>query len=188
MPDTAVAGTAHDADSAQFPQSIRPVERLVSAGRLRLRQRRGRRQVSRDQPGSQALVVAHPVDIQPIRPGGRLDLEVYGLPDVDADVGGEPLNRRTASTGDVPLTRRGARLAVLARDRVDDRGPARASRSGRRHAGQLDGHTYQHCDEHHGQDGGHIPTAVGTPTCRSSKVNTADIHSRPPELGSCTPR
>ena len=27
MPDTAVAGTAHDADTAQLPQSTRPVPR-----------------------------------------------------------------------------------------------------------------------------------------------------------------
>ena len=40
MPDTAVAGTAHEAETAQLPQSIRPVGAFGQAVRLGLRERR----------------------------------------------------------------------------------------------------------------------------------------------------
>ena len=53
MPETASAGTAHDADSAQLPQSIRPVARVVQARRLDLRQGGGRLN-RRDLAGAQS--------------------------------------------------------------------------------------------------------------------------------------
>ena len=120
MPETASAGTAQDADTAQLPQSTSPVAGVVEAGRLGLGQRR-RRLDRRDLARAVAAVVAHPVDVEAVVGRVGVDLEVDGLALVDADVGGEALDVRVAGAADVPLARRGARLGVLADDRVLDR-------------------------------------------------------------------
>ena len=113
-----VGGTVHDADTAQLPQSIRPGGRVGQAGRLSLRQRRGRRRPSRpcgrrrrrSSPCGRCRAGSSPRSVS--------ILKLTGLPAVDADVGREALDGAVARAGDVPLARRIAGLLVLADDRV----------------------------------------------------------------------
>ena len=51
--------------------------------------------------------------------GRCLDLEVDGLADIDALVGGESLDRLIAGAGHAPIRRRVAGLGVFARHRAD---------------------------------------------------------------------
>ena len=129
MPETAFAGTAQEADSAQLPQSMSPVARVVQAGGLILGQ--ARRRLDRgDLAGAVAPVVAHPVDVEAVVGRVGVHLEVDGLAVVDADVGGEPLDVRVARSVDVPFARRVPGLGVLADDRVLDRRVARGRHGG----------------------------------------------------------
>jgi hypothetical protein len=96
--------------------------RLGQAGRLQGRRRCRER---RDQPRAVALVVADPEDVDVVRAADRgagrirvVDLEVDGLPVVDADLGREALQRRVAGAADLPDAGRLAGLRVLADDRV----------------------------------------------------------------------
>jgi len=65
-------------------------------------------------------VVAQPIDVEPIGAGVGIDLEVDGLPLIDADVRGEALDARSASAADVLLAGRVPRFGVLTHDRVED--------------------------------------------------------------------
>ena len=124
MPETASPGTIQDAETAQLPQSTRPVAAVVRhAGCVCGSSADG--QDGGDLARAQAAVVAHPVDVEPVVRRRGVDLEADRLPLVDADVGGEALDRGAARPADVPLARRIARLGVLAGDRVRDRRVAR---------------------------------------------------------------
>ena len=65
MPETASDGTAHEAETAQLPQSTSPVVGIDEAGRLDLRQRR-RRLDRGDQARTEPAVVAHAVDVEAV--------------------------------------------------------------------------------------------------------------------------
>ena len=93
MPETASAGTVQEADSAQLPQSISPVaDSLRQAGCDCGRDAEGWTVATLRAPS--AAVVAHPVDVEAVVAGGRIDLEVDRLPLIDADVGGKALDVR----------------------------------------------------------------------------------------------
>ena len=67
-PDTASDGTVHEADTAQFPQSMRPVGPLsLRHSGWDLRERGGRLHARNDLAGAVALVVADPQDVNVVR-------------------------------------------------------------------------------------------------------------------------
>jgi hypothetical protein len=86
---------------------------------LVLRQRH-RRSDRRHFASPHPAVVAQPIDVEPIGAGVGIDLEVDGLPLIDADVRGEALDARSASAADVLLAGRVPRFGVLTHDRVED--------------------------------------------------------------------
>src|SRR4051794_18398958 len=121
QPGDGVAGSGpggRDAPVAAVDQAGR---RVGQARGLRLRKRRGRPQAGSDQPGSVALVIAQPQDVDVVGLRRRLDLEVDRLADVDAHRRREALNGAVADAVDLPVARWIARLAVLASHRVDHR-------------------------------------------------------------------
>ena len=87
------------------------------AGRLGLGQR-CRRSHGGDEACTVPLVVAHPVDVEPVGRRIGLDLELGGPAPVHADVGGEPLDAGVALARDIPTARWVAWQAVLGLDRV----------------------------------------------------------------------
>ena len=80
-----------------------------------------------DLAGAVPRVVPHPIDVEPVGRGGRVDLEADRAALVDADVSGEALDRGAARTSDAPLRLGVARLGVLTQDGVDDGHIARRS-------------------------------------------------------------
>ena len=79
MPETAVAGTAQEPETAQLPQSMSPVVGLAQARRLVLRQG-GRRQHRGDLARAGAAVVAQAVDVEAIAGGVVSTLNCTVLP------------------------------------------------------------------------------------------------------------
>src|SRR5207237_8957660 len=90
-------------------RGVRDARRLALAG-----DPRDRRYLAR----AVSLVVAKPVDVDREARRRRRDLERDGAALVDADVGGEPLNRAVARSGDVPFGARIARQLVLGGNRI----------------------------------------------------------------------
>ena len=90
-------GTAHDAETAQLPQSISPVAASAS-GRPAGSAAGVADGVDRgDLARAVAAVVAHPVDVEAVgRSQSVLTLKLTVWPLVDADVGGEALDARVA--------------------------------------------------------------------------------------------
>ena len=96
-PETAVVGTVHDADTAQFPQSISPV------GCVSVRQAgwvcgsvADGLQPRGHLPGAVALVVAQPKDVDVVRSShGVLILNRTVSPGLTLIDGGEALDRRS---------------------------------------------------------------------------------------------
>jgi hypothetical protein len=93
-----------------------------------------------DEPRAVAAVVAHAVDLELVRRGVRVDLEVHGPALRDADLGREALDAGIAHPGDVPLVLRRAREAVLGLDLVAGDGARGVGARGHgREAGERDG-------------------------------------------------
>ena len=84
--------------------------RFGEAGRLRLRQRRGRGD-RRDPPRAQAAVVAHAVNRDLIGGRIRLDLEAHRRAAIDAHVGRKALDVCVARAHDVPFASSGSRCS-----------------------------------------------------------------------------
>ena len=125
MPETALAGTAHEAETAQLPQSISPVRCSVrQSGWFCGSVTEGETVATLRAP--MPAVVAHAIDVETVAGGNSVDLEEDRLALIDADVGGESLNRRVARATHVPLARRVAGQLVLADDRVGVRRIARS--------------------------------------------------------------
>src|SRR5206468_337743 len=93
----------------QTCRGVGQTRRLVYAGVVA-----ERRYLARPKPS----VIPQAVNIDPERRRRRLHLEVYGLADVDADVGCKTLKGAVARSRDVPFRAGRSGLAVLAHDRV----------------------------------------------------------------------
>ena len=117
--DTGYRGARHAPRRGDRPIAavVQPGRRIGDALGLTLRER-CRRGDGGDLPSAESLVVTRAVNGDRIRLGIGVDLEVDRGADVDADVGGESLDRRVTGSIDIPYRRIGARFAVLANDRV----------------------------------------------------------------------
>ena len=102
-PDTAVDGTAHEADTAQLPQSMSPVAWHRSCRPAGSAGGWPSAHVRDDLAGAIALVVPHPQDVDVIRRRRRADLERLGLPGVHAHRRGEALERRVPGAAHLPV-------------------------------------------------------------------------------------
>ena len=76
MPETAVLGTVHDAETAQLPQSISPVDESVRHAGWVWGSVDRRLDVGLIDPRAVAAVVAEPEDVDVVLRRRRLDLEL----------------------------------------------------------------------------------------------------------------
>ena len=116
---------------------------------LPLRQR-DRRADRGHQSRPEAAVPAGPVDVDPILGRIGADFETCGVPDVEADIGGEPHNGLVPRAVDVPFGGGVARLTVFRRDLIG-RGRARIGRGCRRRHTAPSLSVRSHADEPYNQ-------------------------------------
>jgi hypothetical protein len=88
-----VLGTAQDAEIAQLPQSVSPVEFSVRHGGLQLRKRQ-RRSDRRYQPGAISLIETQAINIYAVESCVGRNFEKDGLAHVHTDVRRKALNIR----------------------------------------------------------------------------------------------
>ena len=124
IPDTAVDGTVHEADTPQLPQSVKFHMSVKSFGLLleetvRLDLRKCRRGSNGgDEASAIPSIISKPIYIDVVRQGGCINLESDGSALVDADVRRETLDTGITGTADIPLTGRVAGQTILRHDFV----------------------------------------------------------------------
>ncbi len=110
-PEVAFAGTAHEADSIQLPQSTRLMSSAPSkrqAGCICGNSAVGAMPAA-TRPRTVSIVVSYTIDINVVCVRMRIDLEMDGFALVDTDVGRVSLNTGIPRAIDIPFAGRIAR-------------------------------------------------------------------------------